>query len=80
MLQLMMRTMISEDASFAGQTDFVDPHKIFVKYARDAMWITNTKIACSTKKKPNDKMWLMVLQSTQLRNLSKASQVSWVDY
>ena len=54
---------------------FGDPHKICVKYACDATWITNTKTAHSPKKKPQDKMWLMVLQSTQLRNRSKACQV-----
>ena len=69
-----------EDAKFAGQIVFVDPHKIYVKYACGAMWITNTKIAHSPKKKPKNKMWVMVLQSTQLRNLSNACQVSWVGY
>ena len=64
-----------EDAKSAGQTLSGDPHKIYVKCACDAMWITNTKTAHSPRKKPQDKMWLMVLQSTQLRNRSKACQV-----
>ena len=71
----MMRTTSLGDAKSGGQTVFGDPHKICVKYACDATWITNTKTAHSPRKKPQERMWRMVLQSTQLRRRSKACQV-----
>ena len=54
---------------------FGDPRKICVKHVCGATWIANTKTAPFQRKKPQDGMWLMVLQSTQQRNRSKACRV-----